>query len=93
MLMTKSNRGFFSNQGDATLRLKIRSGQFSNPTEISSMSTLSASFRNIDQNRRSYDHKHFSTASLWNLVVAIATMDFHENLRSSMPHQRHAIDE
>ena len=46
-LMTKSNRSFFSNQDDVTLWLMIRSGQFSNLTELSSMSTLSASFRNI----------------------------------------------
>ena len=45
-LMTKSNRGFFSNQGDVTLRLMIRSGQFLKLSEILSMSTLSASFRN-----------------------------------------------
>ena len=30
MLMTKTNRDFFSNQGDATLRIKIQSGQFLN---------------------------------------------------------------
>ena len=46
-LLTKSNRSFFSNQGDVILRLMIRSGQFSNFAEISSMSTLSASFRNV----------------------------------------------
>ena len=45
MLMTKSNRGFFSNQVDVTLRFMIRSGYFSNLFEISSMSTLSVSFR------------------------------------------------
>ena len=47
MLITKSNRNFFSNQGDVTLRWMIRSDQFSNLSEISSFSTLSASFRNI----------------------------------------------
>ena len=48
MLMTKSNRGLFSNQGDISLRLMIqRSCQFSNLPEIFSMSNLSASFRNI----------------------------------------------
>ena len=47
MLMTKSNRGFFSNQGDGILRLKILSGQFSNSTQNSSISTLSATFRKI----------------------------------------------
>ena len=35
--MTKSNRGVFSNQGDVTLSQIIRSGQFSNSSEISSM--------------------------------------------------------
>ena len=40
MLMTKSNRGFFSSQGDVHLRLMIRSGKFSHRPEIS-MSTLS----------------------------------------------------
>ena len=44
-MMTKSNRSFFSNQGNVTLRLMIRSGQFSNFIEILSISTLSASFR------------------------------------------------
>ena len=39
MLMTKSNRGFFRNQGGAALRQMIRSGQASNQSEISSMST------------------------------------------------------
>ena len=47
MLMTKSNRDFFSNQGDITLWLMIRSGQFPNLFEILFMSTLSASFTNI----------------------------------------------
>ena len=47
MLMTKTNRGFFSNQGCVTFRLIIWSGQFSNLYEISSMSTLSVSFRNF----------------------------------------------
>ena len=36
-LMKKSNRGFFSNQEDTTLRLMIRSGQFSNSFAISSI--------------------------------------------------------
>ena len=47
IVMTKSNRGLFSNQGDVTLRLMIGSGQFSSFSEISSMSNLSASFRQI----------------------------------------------
>ena len=47
MLTTKSNRCFFSNQGDITLRLMIPSGPFSILSEISFMSTLSASFKNI----------------------------------------------
>ena len=48
MLMTKSNRGvFFSNQGDITLRLIIKSVQVSNPSEIVSVCILSASFRKI----------------------------------------------
>ena len=46
MVMTKSN-SFYSNQWDVTLRLIIRSGQFSNPSEISSIIYLSASVRNI----------------------------------------------
>ena len=33
-LMTKSNRGFFSNQGDVTLKSMIPSGQFSNISKI-----------------------------------------------------------
>ena len=36
MLMTKSNRGFFSNEGDETLRLMIQPSQFFNLSEISS---------------------------------------------------------
>ena len=40
IVMTKSNRGFFSNQGDLNLRLTIGSGQYTNLTEILSMSTL-----------------------------------------------------
>ena len=54
-LMTKSNRGFFfffSNQGDLSLALMIRSGQFFNLFKISSMSTLSASFRKIQSKLR-----------------------------------------
>ena len=47
MLMSMSNRGFFSNQEDITLKLRIQSGQFFNLSEILSMSTLSASFRKI----------------------------------------------
>ena len=47
IVMTKSNTGFYSYQGDATLRLIIRSGQFSNLSQISLMSTLSPRFRNI----------------------------------------------
>ena len=43
----KVNQRLFSNQGDVTLRLMIRSGQFSILSEISFMSTLSASFRKI----------------------------------------------
>ena len=42
MLIAKSNRG---NQGDITLRLISQSGQVSSSSEISAMSTLSASFR------------------------------------------------
>ena len=42
MLMAKTNRGFFGNQD-----LKIRSSQFSNSSEISSMSILSSSFRKV----------------------------------------------
>ena len=34
MMMTKSNRGFFSNQEDVTLRLMVRSGQVSNSSKI-----------------------------------------------------------
>ena len=47
MLMTKTkpNKGFFSNQGDVSLRLMIQSGQFSNSSEITSMPTISASVR------------------------------------------------
>ena len=50
-LMTKSNRDsnsdYFSNQGDVTLKLMIRSRQFLNSSMISSMSHLSASFSKI----------------------------------------------
>ena len=38
MLTIKSNRNFLSNQGDVTLGLMIKSGQFFNSSEISSMS-------------------------------------------------------
>ena len=47
LLWWQSNRGFFSNQGNVTLRLMLRSGKFSKSFEISSISTLSASLRNI----------------------------------------------
>ena len=47
MLMTKSNRSFFSNQGDVTRRLMIWAGQFSNLSKIAAIFTLSTSFRNI----------------------------------------------
>ena len=47
MQMTKSNRGFFSNHGDIPLGIMIWSSQFSNLSETSSMSTLSANFWNI----------------------------------------------
>ena len=43
IVMTKSHRGFFSNQGNVTLILMIQSGQILNLSEISSMSTLRAS--------------------------------------------------
>ena len=46
MLMTVKQK-FFSNQEDVTLRLMIRFGQFSYLSEILSMSSLSASFWNI----------------------------------------------
>ena len=46
-LMTKSQRGFFSNQGDITLRVMIWPDQIFNSFEILSKSTLSTSFRNI----------------------------------------------
>ena len=46
-VMLLINRGFFSNQRDVNLRLTILSVQVSNSTEILSMSTLSASFRQI----------------------------------------------
>ena len=63
-LMTKSNRSFFSNQGDVTVWLMIRSGQLM-ISEISSISILSARFRNIDQNWSSYsDGNHFPIVSL-----------------------------
>ena len=47
MRMTKSNRGFFSNHGHVTLGIIILSSQFSNSSEISSMSILTASFKMI----------------------------------------------
>ena len=53
MLMTNSNRGFFGNQGDLTLRLMTQSGQFFNSSEIASMSYLQVSGRS-DQNWMSY---------------------------------------
>ena len=46
-LMTKQNRDFFQQSRDVTLKLGSWSGLFLNCSEISSMSTLSASFRNI----------------------------------------------
>ena len=44
MLITKSNRGFFSNHGDITLKFMI---SFFNSSEIPPMSTLPATFRKI----------------------------------------------
>ena len=44
MLMTKLKHRLFSNQGDVTLRLMIRSGQLFNSSKIPSMATLSAMF-------------------------------------------------
>ena len=46
-LMTMSNRKVFSNQGEVTLKLMIQSGQVSISSENTSMSILSASFRNV----------------------------------------------
>ena len=45
MVMTRSNRGFFSNQGDVTLNQLILSGQFSNLSKILTMSTLNCKFQ------------------------------------------------
>ena len=45
IVMTKSNTDFFGNQGGVTLRLMIGSSQLPNLSIITSMSTLSASFR------------------------------------------------
>ena len=75
MLMTKSNRGFFSNQGDLILRLMIRSGQIFNSSELSSMSMLSASFRKIQSKLKElWWWQAFShSISPWDLLVAIAT--------------------
>ena len=42
---------FFSNQGDITLRLMIQFSHYSNSSKISSMATLSASFRKIRSKR------------------------------------------
>ena len=59
MLMTKSKRRvffffvfffcfFFNNQGHVTLRFMIRSGKFSNSSEILSLSSLPAGFKKIE---------------------------------------------
>ena len=65
---------FFSSQGDVTLRLMIKSGQFLKLSKISSISILSAKFQGHPQ---SYgDDKHFPVVSLWNLVIATTT-SFH----------------
>ena len=47
VLIKKSNRGFFNNQGDVTLKINDPICPVFELFEISSMSTLSASFRNI----------------------------------------------
>ena len=47
VVMTRSIRGFCSNQGNVILKLMIHSGQSLNLSEISSMPTLSVSFRKI----------------------------------------------
>ena len=46
-LMTKSNSGCLGNQGDVTLRWSIETDQYSDLYEISSIYTLSASYRSI----------------------------------------------
>ena len=77
--MTKSNRGFFSNQGDVTLKLMIRSGQFSDSFKISSMATLSVIQENLIKTEGDMgEDKPFPIVSLRDLVVAKATKVFIE---------------
>ena len=47
MLMIRSNKGFFNNQGNVSLSAIIRSGRVSNSSEIPSMPTYPANFRKI----------------------------------------------
>ena len=96
MLMTKSNRHFFSNQGDVILRLMIKPVQVSNSTEISSMSTLSASFRKIwSKLYELWWWQAFSHCKSRGPCGCHSNQSFHwisiKKLISSMPHQRHAI--
>ena len=80
-LMTKSNIGFFSNQGDVTLTLS----RFHPCIPYLQVSGAS------DKNWRSYGNAKYY---LWNLAVAIAarfSLHFHEKIMSSMPHQKHVI--
>ena len=70
MMMTKSNRGFFSNQGDVTLKLMIQPGQFSNTLRFHPCSPYLQVSGRPDLNWRSYaDDKHFPIVILWDFVV------------------------
>ena len=60
VMMTKSIRGFCSNQGNVNLSLMIQCGQILNLSEILLMPILSASLRRSDKKWMSYADDKFS---------------------------------
>ena len=76
-LMTTPNRGFFSNQGNVTLRLISDLVSFQTCPRFNSCLHYLQVSGTFDKNWRSYDNeKHFTIVSLRNLVVALATKVF-----------------
>ena len=94
MLMTKSNRDFFNDQGDVTLMIQCR--QFSNLFKILLVLTLPASFRNIRSKLKEiFWWQTFSHCNSMGLLLPATKVfiGFSMKRLSYMPHKRHAIDE
>ena len=90
MLMAKSNRGFFQKSRCVTLRQMIQSGKFSNffSSKISSMSTLSASFRQSDQKKELWWWYHaFSHYKSMGPCSCYSNQGFHWIFMQSLCHR------